>query len=328
MGYLLRRTGLYLVAAWAALSINFALSRMMPGDAATAMFARMRGQLSTEAMAALRATFGRDDSSLFAAYADYVGNALSGDFGVSVAYYPAPVSEVIGTGLVWTLLLVGCSVVISFALGTFLGALAAHRRGGWLDSIAPPVLAFVAAFPYFWLAMLALYLFGFSLGWFPLRHAYGDAIEPGFTIEFVASVVRHAILPAATIVIATVGGWMLNMRNTTIGVLGEDYATLARAKGLSPRRVMLRYTARNALLPNITGFGMALGFVVSGALLTEIVFSYPGLGYLLVQAVRNQDYPLMQGLFFTITMAVLVANLIVDLLYVWLDPRTRGGRAW
>jgi peptide/nickel transport system permease protein len=170
---------------------------------------------------------------------------------------------------------------------------------------------------------VALYALGFTLGWFPLGHAYGDDLAPAFSFTFIADVFRHAVLPVATVVLVTLGGWLLSMRNTMITVLGSDYVNLARAKGLSPSRVALRYAARNALLPSVTGFGMALGFVLGGSLLTEIVFSYPGQGYLLVQAVRNQDYPLMQGIFLVITLAVLGANWLVDVLYLWLDPRTR-----
>jgi peptide/nickel transport system permease protein len=217
-------------------------------------------------------------------------------------------------------------VLISFSIGTLLGILAAWRRGGWLDSVLPPALILLGAFPYFWLAMLMLFVFGFTLDWLPLRHAYSDGVPPGFTLEFIGSTITHAVLPAGTIVLATLGGWMLDMRNTMITVLGEDYVTLAQAKGLPPRRIMFRYAARNALLPGVTSFGMALGFVLSGSLLTEIVFSYPGTGYLLIQAVRSRDFPLIQGLFLTITIAVLAANFLVDLVYVWLDPRARGGR--
>jgi peptide/nickel transport system permease protein len=224
------------------------------------------------------------------------------------------------------MILAGVAVVISFAIGTLLGILAAWRRGGWLDSAVPPALLLLGAFPYFWLAMLMLFVFGFTLGWLPIRHAYADHLSPGFTLEFIGSAISHAILPAGTIVLATLAGWMLDMRNTMITTLGEDYVTLAHAKGLPPRRIMFRYAARNALLPNITGFGMALGFVLSGSLLTEIVFSYPGTGNLLIQAVRSRDYPLIQGLFLTITIAVLAANLVVDMVYVWLDPRARRSR--
>lgn len=323
MKYLLRRLGFYAVAAWASVTLAFIIPRLMPGDPAAAMFARFRGKLSPEALDTLRATFGFSDASLWSQYWSYLGNVLSGDLGVSVSHYPANVSTVIGGALVWTLLLAGVAVVISFAIGTLLGVLAAWRRGGWLDSIAPPVFVFLGAFPYFWLAMLALFAFGFSLGWFPVRHAYAAHIDPGWSWAFVSSVVGHAVLPALTIVVATLGGWLLSMRNTMIGALGEDYTTLAFAKGLPPRRIMFHYAARNALLPNITGFGMALGFVVSGSLLTEIVFAYPGQGYLLIEAVRSLDYPLIQGLFLTITLAVLGANLLVDLVYALLDPRVR-----
>lgn len=323
MKYALRRLAFYLLAAFAAITLNFAIPRMMPGDPASTMFARFQGRLQPEAMAALQEAFGFTEGSIFKQYFTYLSHLVRGDLGLSIAYYPATVTEVLGTGLIWTIILAGVSVLLAFSIGTTLGAIAAWRRNGFLDSVMPPALALIGAFPFFWLAMLVLYLFGFTLGWFPLRHAHSPDIAPAFSYAFISNVAYHAILPASTIVVASLGGWMLSMRNTMIGVLGEDYVTLAKAKGLSPRRVLARYAARNALLPNITGFGMALGFVLSGSLLTEIVFSYPGLGYLMVVAVRNQDYPLMQGLFLAITLAVLAANWFVDIAYVWLDPRTR-----
>jgi peptide/nickel transport system permease protein len=322
--YLGSRLAFYALAAWVSLTLNFILPRLMPGDPASTLFARLQGKLQPEAMASLREAFGFTDGPIWQQYLTYLGHVAHGDLGISVAYFPASVSSVIGTGLIWTLVLAGVSVVVSFTIGTLLGVVAAWRREGLLDSVLPPVLAFLGAFPYFWLAMLFLYVFGFSLDWFPVRHAYGDDLEPGLSWTFLYDVVVHAFLPAASIVVATLGGWMLSMRNNMISVLGEDYITMARAKGLTSKRVMLHYAARNALLPNVTGFGMALGFVLGGSLLTEIVFSYPGQGYLLIQAVRNQDYPLMQGLFLIITLAVLGANLLVDIVYLWLDPRTRG----
>jgi len=322
--FLLRRLGLYVLAALASITLNFFLPRMMPGDPAAALAARFRGQLQPEAIEALRASFGLTDGPLVVQYLTYLSHLLRGDLGTSISQFPASVGSVISTGLLWTLLLAGLSVVISFVVGTLLGALAAWHREGWLDSLLPAALTFLGAFPYFWLAMALLFVLGFRLGWFPLRHAYSDDLTPELSFQFVGSVLYHLVLPASAIVLATLGGWMLGMRNTMIGVLAEDYITLARAKGLPERRVMLRYAARNALLPNVTGFGMAVGFVLGGSLLTEIVFSYPGTGYLLLQAVRSQDYPLMQGLFLTITFAVLASNLIVDLVYLRLDPRTRG----
>ena len=323
MRFLLRRFGFYLLSGWVALTINFLLPRLMPGDPATALFARFRGRLGPEAMQALRETFGLTDAPLLSQYLTSMSHVVRGDLGISVAYFPSPVSAVIGTGLVWTLFLAGSAVAISFVIGTLLGLAAAWWRRGWLDTWLPSTLVFIGAFPYFWLAMVALYVFGFTLGWFPLGHAYADDLTPAFSAVFLADVARHAALPVATMVIATLGGWLLSMRNTMITVLGSDYVNLARAKGLPPSRVALRYAARNALLPSVTGLGMALGFVLGGSLLTEIVFSYPGQGYLLVQAVRNQDYPLMQGIFLVITLAVLGANWLVDLAYLWLDPRIR-----
>jgi peptide/nickel transport system permease protein len=327
MRYMLRRLGFYVVAGWVALTLNFFLPRLMPGDPATALFARFAGKLAPEAIAALRETFGLTDASLLQQYFTYLVHVFRGDLGISVAYFPSPVSQVIGSGLFWTVFLAGTAVAVSFVLGTLLGIASAWWRHGWIDTVLPSTFAFIGAFPYFWLAMVALYVLGFGLGWFPLGHAYSDDLTPTISAAFLADVVRHAALPVGTVVLATLGGWLLTMRNTMVSVLGSDYVNLARAKGLPPSRVVLRYAARNALLPSVTGFGMALGFVLGGSLLTEIVFSYPGEGYLLVQAVRNQDYPLMQGIFLVITLAVLGANWLVDLVYLWLDPRSREGNS-
>ena len=171
--------------------------------------------------------------------------------------------------------------------------------------------------------MVFLYLFGFSLNWFPIGRAYGNEINPGYNLSFFISALYHAFLPALTLVFVSLGGWMLSMRNTMISTLGSDYITFAHAKGIPSKLIMLRYAARNAILPNLTGFGMALGFMLSGALLTEMIFSYPGQGFLLLQAVQAQDYPLMQGIFMTITLAVLGANWLVDIAILFFDPRTR-----
>jgi peptide/nickel transport system permease protein len=318
-----RRMAFYALAAWASITLNFLLPRMMPGDPAAAMFARFRGSMRPEAIQALKETFGFTGRPLPAEYVTYLLHVIRGDLGISVAYFPAPVSHVIARGLLWTLVMTGVAVVVSFALGSLLGVLAAWRRGGVADSVVLPSLVFLGAFPYFWLAMLALYGLAFVLGWFPLGHAYDDDLVPALSFDFLGSVVAHAVLPALTIVAATVGGWMLSMRSTMTSVLSEDYVTMARAKGLSDRWIMLRYAAHNALLPNVAGFGMALGFVLSGSLLTEVVFSYPGEGYLLVEAVHSQDYPLIQGIFLFITLAMLAANALVDVVSTWLDPRTR-----
>lgn len=323
MRYILRRLGFYALAAWASMTLNFFLPRMMRGDPASAIFARFQGQLRPEELDALKEAYGFADAPLLQQYVTYLSHVWRGDFGLSISRFPAPVTSVIATGLVWTLLLGGVALLLGFALGTLLGIVGGWRRGGRLDSFLPPLLIFVGSFPYFWLASVALFVLSFQMGWFPLSHAYSDDLRPAASLAFVGSVARHLLLPAGTIVLVSVGGWVLGMRNTMIAVLAEDYITMAEAKGLSQRRIMFWYAARNALLPNVTALGMSLGFILSGALLTEVVFSYPGLGYQLLQAVRNLDYPLMQGLFLMITFAVLGANLIVDLLYVRLDPRVR-----
>ncbi|MGO4187446.1 ABC transporter permease [Pseudarthrobacter sp. TAF60_1] len=324
MRFILRRLGFYLIAFWASITLNFLLPRFMPGDPVSRMFARTQGKMQPEQIDALRKLLGVDDRPIWEQYIDYLHNIVTGNMGISISRFPAPVTEVIAAQIGWTLLLGGTALVIAAVIGNLLGILAAWRRGGAIDSALPPVLIFIGSFPYFWLAMGALYLFGVILGWSPLRHAFSDGVEPGFTWEFLSDVGAHLVLPALTIVLVSIGGWMLGMRNTMIATNSEDYITMAEAKGLRPGRIMFRYAARNAMLPSVTSFGMSLGFVVGGAMLTEVVFAYPGVGYQLLNAVQGLDYPLMQGLFLTITAAVLLANFLVDILYVRLDPRVRS----
>jgi peptide/nickel transport system permease protein len=323
MAYILRRLGFYILAAWASLTLNFFLPRLMPGDPGDAVMARMQGQVPPETVEAMRQAYGLSDDPLIVQYLTYLGNLLRGEFGISISAFPTPVTDVIFKGFAWTILLGTTATIISFAIGSFLGMIGAWKRGSMVDSVMPPLVIFVGSFPYFWLATVALFYLSFQWGSFPLRHAYSDTLSPSFSIDFLLSVLYHLILPATTIIVVSIGGWLLGMRNTMISTLAEDYVTMAEAKGLPQRRVMFQYAARNALLPNMTAFGMSLGFILGGALFTEVVFSYPGLGYQLITAVRALDYPLMQGLFLMITFAVLVANLIVDLLYVRMDPRVR-----
>lgn len=325
MGFLARRLGFYLLAAWASITLNFFLPRMMPGDPASAIFARFQGQAQPEQIDAMRKAYGLSDAPLIQQYWTYLTHVVRGDFGLSISSFPSKVTDVIGSGLFWTMLLGLTATLIAFTLGCLLGAIGAWRRSGFVDSVMPPLLIFVGSFPYFWLATVALYFIGFHWDLLPLRHAYSDDLRKDWLDPaFIASVGKHLILPAGTVVLVSLGGWLLGMRNTMVSVLAEDYITMAQAKGLPQRRIMFAYAARNALLPNVTAFGMALGFVISGSLVTEIVFAYPGLGYQLLSAVRNLDYPLMQGIFLMITFGVLAANLLVDLLYVRLDPRVRS----
>jgi peptide/nickel transport system permease protein len=324
--FLARRAGFYLAAAWSAVTLNFLIPRLMPGDPAQAIIAQLENvsgqQLPATTMESIGRLFGDPKANLAQQYWDYLVGLAHLDLGVSINNFPTPVADLVGAGLPWTLLLVGTTTVIAFVLGTGLGVLAGWRAGGRLDTVITPLSTFVSSVPYFWVALLALWGFGFLLGWFPLGGGYNPDLARGSGAYWL-SVGHYWVLPAATVVFSAFGGWLLGMRNMTITTVGEDYVLLAKAKGLSPARVMWRYAARNAMLPSFTGFALALGHVLGGALLTEIVFSYPGIGYLLYTAVQRRDYPVMQGVLLLITLTVLAANLLADSLYAWLDPRVR-----
>jgi peptide/nickel transport system permease protein len=316
--------GFLLVALWAALTLNFFIPRLMPGNPAEAMMARFRGHVNPSALSALEAAFGiGKHQSLISAYFQYLGNTLHGNLGISISYFPIPVSTMIMRALPWSLGLVGLSTVIGFLVGTAVGAVSAWRRGGKLDAVLPPTFIVISAFPYFWVGLLAIWLFAVTLNWFPILGGYSETAVEMWSWSFVGDVLMHAILPAFTIVITSIGGWILTMRNNMITVVAEDYVKMARAKGLTPQRILWQYAGRNAMLPSLTGFAMSLGFVISGAILVEYVFNYPGLGFMLLQAVQNEDYPLMQALFLLITVAVLLAIFVSDIVTAVLDPRTR-----
>ena len=324
MKYIAKQIGLYLMALWVSVTLNFLLPRMMPGDPITSLMGRMRGRLNPAEIDAIRAAYGFSDAPLIEQYGQYLLHMLKGDFGLSISCYPVKVTEVISTAFMWTILLGAITLLIGFLLGTILGVIVAWKRGGILDSILPGLFSFTGSFPYFFLAMLALFFLGYHLKWFPMAHAYYNDVTPGWDWPFIKSVLLHLVMPACTVILVSVGGWLVGMRSTMISVLSEDYIIMAEAKGLSQIWVMFKYAMRNAILPNVTQFGMSIGFILGGQILTELVFSYPGLGYQLVRSVTSQDYPLMQALFLMITLTVLVANLIVDLLYVRLDPRVRA----
>jgi len=326
MRHLLRRIGFYLVALWVAITVDFFIPRLAPGNPAELLIARFQGKLRPEALHSLEIAFGVSHDPLWVQYFQYLNQLAHGNLGISISYFPTPVATVIGQGLPRTLVLATVSVVISFVLGTLLGVVIAWHRGSRLDTALPPLLTFFSAVPYFWLALIFLYVLGFTLNWFPLNGGYDIGVTPGLTPDFFASAVQHSLLPALTLVISSIAGWVLGMRNAMMTTLSEDYVLMAEAKGLPERQVMFAYAARNAILPNVTGFALALGFVVSGQVLTEIVFSYPGIGFYLLQAVSNSDYALLQGIFLIISLAVLMANFLADLLYAALDPRVRQGR--
>jgi peptide/nickel transport system permease protein len=287
------------------------------------MFAQAQGKLSPDQLKAMRAAFGFNNDNLPHQYVTYLWNLIHGNLGLSFSHYPVAVSTVIGQDFPWTLLLIGIAVVISFIIGTTLGIIAAWRRGSTFDSVLPPILLFLVSFPGFWLGLALIYFFSLKLGWFPLGHAYDPSLTPKLSLRFIGSVAYHVILPAFVLVIITIGSWAVGMRNNMVSTLGEDYITMAETKGLSDRRIMFMYAARNAILPQVTSFALSLAFVVGGQVLIETVFSYPGVGYDMVNAANQQDYPLLQGLLVIIIVAVLIANLITDLIYVRLDPRAR-----
>ncbi len=324
MRFALRRAGFFALTLWAALSLNFLLPRVMPGNPVESAIASLHVPLTPSEANAIAAEFGiKAHQSVLAEYVTYIGHTFTGNLGVSFVHYPTPVTSYIATGIWWTLGLVGITTILAFLLGTGVGALAAWRRGSRLDSVLPPLLVFTTAIPYFWVGLMLILLFSSVLGLLPSEGGYSLGAVPTFSLSFIGDVLTHAILPSLALLITSIGGWVLTMRNTMLGTLTEDYVRMARAKGLPPWRIMVNYGARNAILPNLTGFAMSLGFVVSGAILVEYVFNYPGVGFMLLQAVEGNDYPLMQGLFLLITVAVLVCIVLSDIATAVLDPRTR-----
>ncbi|MGH3395932.1 MAG: ABC transporter permease [Streptosporangiaceae bacterium] len=325
MRFVLRRLGFFVLTLWAAVTLNFFLPRLMPGNPALAMLAKFRGPVNPSALKALEVAFGvHTHQSLISQYFGYLGDITTGKFGTSLYFYPESVGRVILDAIPWTLGLVGVTTILAFLLGTGIGIVSAWRRGGVLDSILPPTFVITSAIPYFWIGLMLILIFAEKLLWFPSSNGYDVTLLPSLTASFIGNILWHAVLPAAALLITTIGTWVLTMRNTMVTVLAEDYVRMARAKGLPSRRIMFDYAARNAILPNLTGFAMSLGFVVGGAILVEYVFNYPGVGFMLLQAVNNEDYPLMQALFLLITVAVLVAILMADIATAVFDPRTRA----
>jgi peptide/nickel transport system permease protein len=323
--YIAGKLGLFVLTLWAAVTLNFFLPRLMPGSPADAAIAKLsqNGPVTEATRAAIEAQLGVPDGSIWEQYLSYLRQVVTLDFGVSYTFYPQTVSSMVSTALPYTIILVGIVTILAFVLGTLIGVAAAWKRGTWLDSLPTLGGSFMSTFPYFWTALLLLFFLGYVLHWFPTTGAYSATTTPAFSFAFIGDALIHAALPALTILLTSLGGWIIGMRNAMINTLGDDYVTFAEANGLRGGTVAVRYAARNAILPNLTGFGLALGGVVGGSILVEQVFGYPGIGYLLFNAVIGQDYPLMQALFLMITVSVLIANFLVDILYGVLDPRTR-----
>lgn len=323
MAFLLRRIAFYVAAFVVAATFNFLLPRLLPGDPIETMFAQSGTALPPESMAALRATFGFIDQPWPVQYLRYLGSVFTWDLGLSIKFHPLTVNEVLWRALPWTLLLVLTSSLLAFSIGSLAGMRAAWRRGGKFDSFGAPAALMLQAIPPLVTSLVALYVFAIELKWLPTGFAWGPDLDPGWNWAFAGSVLRHAVLPVATLAIAQIGGYLITMRNSMINLLGEDYIVLGTAKGLSERRLRTAYAGLNALLPAVTSFAMTLGAVFGGCLITEIVFNYPGLGYTLFQGIAARDYPLIQGQLLIMTMAMLSANFIADLLCVLIDPRLR-----
>jgi peptide/nickel transport system permease protein len=326
MRYAIRKLVLFVVTLWAALTLNFLLPRMMPGSPVDAAIAKLSqgGQPVTDAQRrAIEIQLGSPHGSLLGQYVDYLGNVVRLRFGTSFSFPNETVAHTVMTALPWTLLLVGVTTVVAFVIGTLLGVYAGWRRGTKADATVTVGATLFAAFPPFWFGLLLLYVLAFRMNAFPIKGGYSPGLTPEWTPSFLANAMSHSFLPGLTLAITSLSGWVFGMRNNMINTLGEDYVTFAEANGLRRRTIAVRYAARNALLPNVTAFGLSLGAVVGGSVLVEGVFSYPGLGNLLFIAVNNHDYPLMQALFLVISVSMLVAIFVVDLLYARLDPRVR-----
>ena len=323
MGFLVRRIFFYITAFFVAITINFSLPRMMPGDPFEIMFASAQGKITPEQLPALKAQYGFVEGSWLVQYVAYLKSIFSWDLGPSLLLFPTPVSEVIANALPWTLFIAGLSTLISIVVGSLLGVYAAYNRGNWFDKFFSPGLLILGAFPAVVMAMLLFYIFGLQLELFPLSYGYNPDIDPGWNFMFIKNLAYHAFLPILSMVLISIGGWLFNMRNSMINLLGADYITMAKAKGLTTKRIMFQYAARNAILPVVTTISMAIAFIVGGAIFVEIVFNYPGLGNLMLKGVMTRDYPLIQALMLIIVICVLVANFIADLLYLWLEPRLR-----
>jgi peptide/nickel transport system permease protein len=323
MAFILRRLAFYLAAFVVAASINFTLPRLMPGNPIDIMFSQAEGRMPVEVRDRLAETFGFVGKPLHEEFLLYLSSVFTWDLGVSIKFYPLPVAEVLGRALPWTIFLAGTSAVLAFLFGSLLGINAAWRRGSRFDALVSPVALVMQSIPAVVLGLALLFVFGVSLRWLPIGYAYAPALDPGLNLTFLGSVAWHAILPVATLIITSLGGYLITMRNNMVGQLGENYVLMAIAKGLSDRRVRYNYAARNALLPSVTAFAITLGHVLGGSLVTEVVFNYPGLGNLLYLGIIARDYPLIQGQLLIMTLAILAANFVVDLLYVLLDPRLR-----
>jgi peptide/nickel transport system permease protein len=321
--YFQRKLGIYVLTFFVAVTVDWMIPRFMPGDPVQTMLARasLRPEASQAMQAYYTSVFGLD-VPIWRQYLNFWGSLLHGDLGVSIWLFPQPVTGVILRAVPYTIALLVPAILLSWWAGNKFGAFAARRR--WLDNTVLPVGYVLTATPYMWLGILLAWALGSVAGVFPIAGGYSFDLEPSWSPAFLADLARHWFLPFASLFLVGFGGWAIGMRNLIIYELEADYSHYLEALG-APRRLVRRYAFRNALLPQLTGLALQLGVLVAGALVTEIVFSYPGLGYLILQAINNQDFFLIQGAFLFIIFGVLLANFLVDVVYVLVDPRTRVG---
>ena len=321
--YFGRKLVVYLLTFFFAVTIDWLIPRFMPGNPVQTLLGRadLHAEAAEVVYGYYTSAFGLD-VPVWQQYLNFWNALFHGDLGTSVFMFPTPVIEAIKDAIPYSLLLLVPSILLSWYAGNKFGAFAA--RSEWLDNTALPVGYILTATPYMWLGILLAWVFGIILDIFPIAGAYSFAMRPHLSWAFFGSLLKHWFLPFASLFLVMFGGWAIGMRNMIIYELEADYAHYLEALG-APRRLVRRYAFRNAVLPQLTGLALQLGVIVAGALATEIVFSYPGLGYLILQAIQNQDYFLLQGCFLFIIIGVLIANFVIDIAYIIVDPRTRRG---
>ena len=320
LSYILRRIAGAVLTLWVALTLNFLLPRVMGGDPADYIASQV-AMGSHEFANALRVQFGLD-KSIAEQYWLYMVNLTQGNLGISFSIFPVPVSTIITRAIPWTLMIVLSATLISFAIAWVLGTLAALKKGKAFDQIVVGASFYIQSTPYFFIGMLILMGLGFYLGWFPISHAMPFGIPPGTPwFRLIGPIMYHAFLPVLSIIVVSLAGRMVMMRSNVLQIFSEDYITLAQAKGLKRSKILMKYALRNALLPSFTGLMLSLGSAVGGAITTEIIFSYPGIGLTIMNAIFNHDYPLIQGCFAIIALCVVTMNLLADFIYPLLDPR-------
>ncbi len=321
--YIIRKSIFYFFSFWFILFIDFLIPHLMPGNPVDAVIGSLSQttSLTSQQITSLKDSLGFTNGPITSEFLTFVVNIFSGKFGTSIQYYPTPAIDIIRQSIVWTILLFGTALILSFMIGNYLGLKSAHQRASKRDGTVSVMSLFFYSFPYFWMALLFLYIFSIKNHIFPESGAYSHLVAY-LSPAFFFSVLTHIILPLSTLILASYGAWYLGMRNNTISTLNEDYLKYAEIAGLKKEKI-ISYSKKNAILPNLTGFALSLGNIIGGGILVEMVFSYPGLGFDIYNAVINEDFPVLETAFFLIIIAVLVANFVMDLLYYRLDPRIR-----